>query len=248
MQQRAGRSRRHHGSQKPSGKRELRALGKSCKGKKYHRDQSQARFRIRAYRKGHQILDIDNLEGNRRIGNCHRKAQAAQQVHPQGLKGILHGLIRLIVANQQEGTDTGDFPEEINPDQIAGENQPHHGSQEQKQHTEEKVSSVLVIQMVSVVILHISNCVHTDQTAYYTDDQTHGNGQLVRKNMIAGYLRPAGKLQPGHQPRLRNGQQSTIILSEFKAVIKYKNYQRPFHYQHQHIDTVCVRQVGDGLP
>ena len=126
MQKRAGRRRRHHRPEKPARKRKLRTLGQSCKRQENNRYQCQSRLRVRADGESHKILNINNLKGNCRIGNSHRKAEAAQQVHPQSLKGILHCFIRLVISDQEEGADACNLPEEIDPCKIIGKYEPKH--------------------------------------------------------------------------------------------------------------------------
>ena len=104
---------------------------------------------------------------------------ASEKIHPQRPEGIADRHRFVCIADQQEGTDACQFPEEIYPQEIVRKNKTIHRPQKNEQKRKEIVSPVAEFLVMMMISMHISHGIYYDERAYYTDDQTHQNGKMI---------------------------------------------------------------------
>ena len=123
MEQSRRRRRRHHGPQKPAGERHHGRLRKAAEHQKRH----HRLHRHALHTHGKKLGNFKGIEMLSQIGNGHGKGQSSQKIHPQGLEGIVDGLIGTGIADKKERTERCDFPESVHVQEIVGHNQAKHG-------------------------------------------------------------------------------------------------------------------------
>ena len=149
--------------------------------------------------------------------NGHREGESAGQVHHQRPQRVVLRLIGLRVTNQQERAERGDFPEEVQPHQVVGENEAEHRAHEDEQQREEKRTPVRNVAMRDLVVLpHVAQRVKANAAAHQAVDQGHDHGELVHEQILRHLQMLAlRQLEPNHQTRL--GQRQRHDQRAFRA-------------------------------
>ena len=176
----------------------------------------------------------------RHKSNGHSESQAAQQVHPQGAETVIYRLFRTGISNHKEGNHTGNLPEEINPDQILGQNQTEHSRQEQKQHGEEKRLSVLHLRVVFMISFHVSHCINTDKSSDKCNDNAHQNRQPVHHHM-RGFRYFCRKFCVQYNSGLNNRKNNRQYFPIFYTQPDDQTHQKNIPRRHQMVDQLCLR-------
>ena len=161
------------------------------------------------------LVQINGVQTNRTVTDSEREDRATQQVHPQSGEGVLDGSFFLGVTDEQEGHYAGDFPEEVDPNQGAGQHQTEHCAQENVEHRKEERSAILHVMVMVVIFLHVAKGIDADQTAHDGNDQAHQQGQTVQADHACGLMNLARQLQPSQGACLiesKNRGEDTAIL------------------------------------
>jgi hypothetical protein len=192
-------------------KGQLGCLGEAGEAQQADRQQGQLGGRIGGddllQRQG-QPLGAEDDEGE-------DKGHAAQHVHPQGAGRVLDRDLGTVMLDEHERTQGGHFPEEVEPQEVVGEDQPVHGAQEQDHEKEEPALSGFFELQVMLVLAHVGQAVQTDERADNGDDHAHDHGELIDVQGRAHVLaRIHEQLQKGQGHDLQQGQDGDELVLE----------------------------------
>ena len=85
---------------------------------------------------GQHGLDGQGADGLLHEQHGGEEADAAHHVHPQGAGRVALGFAGAVMADEEEGTQGGDFPEEEHPCEAVAEDEAVHRAKEQQQEEE----------------------------------------------------------------------------------------------------------------
>ena len=94
------------------------------------------------------------------------EADAAHHVHPQGAGGVALGLAGSVMADEEEGAQRRDFPEEEHPREAVAQHETVHGAEEQQQEEEKAGLAGFGEAKVVFVLLHVAETENTDHSAH----------------------------------------------------------------------------------
>ena len=175
VQERRGRRRCHHRPQKPSGEGHHRRFRKSAEDE----ERCDKLDRFTAAAQIHQERQLDRVVFLPQKDDRQCKGKPAQKVHPERLAGIVDRFIRLRIADQEEGAERRDLPEGVHEEQIVRHDKAKHRRKEEKDHKEEKAAPVRDPRMLSMVLRHVAQGVHCDESADDAGDQDHDDGKVI---------------------------------------------------------------------
>ena len=175
VQERRGRRRCHHRPQKPAGERHHRRFRESAEDEECHGKLD----RFTAAAQIHQERQLDRVVVFPQPGDRQRKGEPAQEVHPERLAGVVDRFICLRVADQEEGAERRDFPEGVHEEQIVRHDEAKHRRKEEEDHEEEETATVRDLRMLSMVLRHVAQGVHRDESADDAGDQDHDDGKVI---------------------------------------------------------------------
>ncbi|TWG99280.1 hypothetical protein L598_001500000030 [Mesorhizobium sp. J18] len=224
--------RRLHGIGKPEMERELRRLGEGAAEHEQKRRQIERAFAQCA---------ADLHQFRKRVGACRcpddqqpgEQGQAADTRDHQRLKGRpARGFALMVEADQQEGGDRSQFPEDEEHQEGIGNNEPLHRPHE---HEDEGEEAPLVF-----MAFEIAAGIENDQCSDARDQQGECQRQAVE---IPGEVDAEARypfIAAGHRIASRNGRQET---AEIKEDEKRHDGQQPGRLVLQH---PCEKRRGGG--
>ena len=118
MQKRTRGRRRDHSAQQPGVERHLRRFSHARKAQAREREHHERR-RERA--DDDEVEEIDGVELEHHEEERSQKGDAADHVHDDLAECVRDRFLSAGVANEEEGTDRGDLPTSIEPDEIVAE-------------------------------------------------------------------------------------------------------------------------------
>ena len=228
VQQRAGRRGRDHRPQQPGGKRQLGRFGQRRKGQQRHGDGGAG---------GDDVRQLHRAVHHRHIDDADGKAEAAEQVHPQRAEAVVDGFLGTGVADEQEGDDAGDLPEEVHPDKVFREDEAEHRGQEQEQHREKEPAAVFVFGVVRVVGFHVADGIDADKPAHERRDQAQKHRQAVQPHM-GGLFHRVGDLGPGDEQRLPRRQQNDRVFAVADGQRDDERHEHELAAEHGQVDIL----------
>ena len=139
MQKCTGRRRRDHSAQQPGMERHLRCFGHARKAQAREREYHERR-RERA--DDDEVEEIDGVEFEHHEEERSQKSDAADHVHDDLAECVRDRFLSAGIANKEEGTNRGDLPTSIEPDEIVAEDDRIHRCKEDEHEREEARSSM----------------------------------------------------------------------------------------------------------
>ena len=87
--------------------------------------------------------------------------------------------IRLRIADQEEGAERRDLPEGVHEEQIVRHDKAEHRRKEEEDHEEKETATIGNPRMLSMVLRHVAQRVHRDESADDAGDQDHDDGKVI---------------------------------------------------------------------
>ena len=137
--------------------------------------------------------------------NGEAETETAAEVHNKGAERVVDRFGSFGVTDQEERAQTGDFPEEVHPDQVIGGDNAEHCREENKHNEEEETSSVGFVFIVMLEVFHVAQRVDCDETPDDSDNQCHDYGKTVDIQIVTDFNAVArGQFKPKNQRRLNH--------------------------------------------
>ena len=255
MQKRRGGRRRNHRPEKPRVEGHLRGLGDAGEREERNREHDQI---------GTVDADVEELVERQRteLGRAQQQRDderdAAEEVHDDLTKRVADGLVGFSVADEQKRADRGNFPPREHPQHVVGEHDDVHGGEEHEHDGEERRPAILrTRRLMSLEILHVSECVHADARADDADDERHEQRKGVEVQPVDHLdLRREHELEHEGEQDLNDGEHRRDNVAILESEGEDDRGDHAAHAQADQIDCVGLKryerhrspevQQGDG--
>ena len=211
MQVGRDRGRGRHCRGQPEVERYLRRLGDRAQQDQHRRRRHQRRLGARPQHAGarvaHQFGQQERPTGHRpERHDAGEHGQATERGDDDGLHGRLPGgLALVVVADEQEAEDGGEFPEEVEDHRVVGRDKAEHRPGEGDEDTAEASQA-------AGAVPEIAPAVDQDQRTDTADDQDH---------------QPTQRIEPERQIETQLGHPGEVLAGQFTAEDRPGLGQRP---------------------
>ncbi len=171
------------------------------------------------------------------------KGDAAHHVHPQGAGGVALGFAGPVVADEEEGAQGSDFPEEEDPRQAVAEHEAVHGSQEKEQQKEEARLTRFDEAQVILMLLHVAECEKAHHAAHEGNHEDHDEGQRIGEECGGLMALKHEEIQIEHTRELAEGQPDAQPVPDAHRYVQDVREQGEIEHCHEGLER-AVRGHG----
>ena len=192
---------------------------------------------------GQHGLDGQGADGLLHEQHGGEEADAAHHVHPQGAGRVALGFAGAVMADEEEGTQGGDFPEEEHPCEAVAEDEAVHRAKEQQQ--EEEKAGLLGFGEAEMILmlLHVAEAENAHDPADEGDHEHHDEGQRIRKECGGLMAFQHEEIEVDHTGQLAERETHGQPVAYIHGHVQDEHEQGEIEHGHQGLEGT-VRRYG----
>ena len=240
--QQGGNGRRgDHGAAQPALEGKLRGFGE--RGEAEEGDGQHGGRGMHDHGLGQHGLDGQGADGLLHEQHGGEEADAAHHVHPQGAGRVALGFAGAVMADEEEGTQGGDFPEEEHPCEAVAEDEAVHRAKEQQQ--EEEKAGLLGFGEAEMILmlLHVAEAENAHDPADEGDHEHHDEGQRIRKECGGLMAFQHEEIEVDHTGQLAERETHGQPVAYIHGHVQDEHEQGEIEHGHQGLEGT-VRRYG----